>query len=548
MGPRAGVGDDPVELAQAVLANWRSGELAWCSGGFQIGLASWSELGERVLVDLEDWLQVGALPAGGSKHVFGSLQHGRVLFARVTGLGGQDDFGRVGGRFWAHAFVTSAPISEAFHGDSPMDWWSHLPFFATLEEAIAASTDERGSLPNLAWIPPTPRSAAYLPGLGGAVAFAWGCAYGDASARDRRIWRIPIGDAPSWQLAAEVYRAIEPMRWGVLGADTAFDGIRAEPGRRTYWVVGSGTAEGGLRPPRVEREDLDPVGRWVVSSASSGRWATAVQGVLAARSLYDAVSSGAPKPGWTSRAPEGFLEELRPELEAAVRRDLMASGVTPGEAIAAAEGLSTMEVSELGEVWARASETGQRAALALHGLLALGGAAPGVAERLGQEAEPSPVCAMWIHIALHGAKRRRSVPPAFPEALAELPPDLHLRWVRWAVSMAVPCGPEFVVPALGTGGGTEWEQRVWVSWQAAREGVATEELAALRRRWIGYLNRLRSEPADRVVALLEEEAVDQVPEVTAVRRLLGRATQLLPTSGRRRPRRNANDSRSKEEE
>lgn len=546
MEPRTGVGADPVELAQAVLANWRSGELAWCSGGFEIGLASWSELGERVLVELEDWLQVGAVPAGDSKHVFGCLQHGRVLFARVTGLGGQDDFGRVGGRFWAHAFVTSAPISQAFHGDSPMDWWSHLPFFATLEEAVAARTNERGCLPNLTWIPPTPRSPTSHSGLGAAVALAWGCAYGEARAGNRPIWHIPTGDTPNWYVAAEVYRAIEPMRWGVLGADTAFDGVRAEPRRRTYWVVGSGTAEGGAACPRVEGADLDPVGRWVVASASSGRWATAVQGVPTARALYDAVVSGAPEPGWTSRAPAGFLEELRPELQAAVRRELMASGVSPGEANAAVEGLSTMEVGELGEVWAREAETGQAGALALCGLLALGGAAPGVAERLRLEGELSPICTMWVHIALHAAKRRRSVPPSFPEALAELPPDLHLRWVRWAVSMAGPCAPELVVPALGTGDGTEWERRVRVSWQATREGVVTEELAALRRRWIAHLSKLRSRPADRLVALLQEEAADQVPEVRGVRRLLGRATQLLPTSGRRRPSRSANDSRSEE--
>jgi hypothetical protein len=525
--PPGGVEEgDAVELAQAVFANWREGQLAHCPAGYRMGLGTWSLLDEQALVGLEGWLQLGTFSAGSTKHVFGRLEDGRLLFGRVCALEGPDDLGRENGRFWAHALVTRALLA-AWEGSSPLEWLKSLPFFESLEEAVAAAADDRGSLRPLGWRPPRPPAPRDgLPGLDDAVALAWTCSRGGkagaAGGADRPVWRLPSEASPSWEAAAEAYRVIAPEGWGMLGVDTRFDGVHPDPQRRRYWVVG--TAEPGTdgRCPAVGSAGLGPVGRWAVAWAGAGRWAEAVHGVRSAHQAMDVIASGAPAPGWTARAPEGLLDHAGGELVAAVRRDLVAEAVAEVEVALALEGLGPLAPADLGERWAAARQSGRYEGLVLSGLLGLEaggeGRDQGFYGRLAGEKGVSAVFEVWALVTSGRGVAQRRVPPELPRALAELPAELYVSWAEWVAAKAVPCRPELVVPALPEPGvvarggqrspATErqWEERVLRSWRLARARVGPEALGGLAEQWAVHLEGLGGAIAGHIAAALREEA------------------------------------------
>jgi hypothetical protein len=124
-------------FAQAVTSNWGTNEVAGVERGFRIGLATWDLLDGRSVAELTSWLQF--VPANGddTKQLFAKMRDGRTFWARLHALSGTDDLGRRATRFWGHALVTDT-IPQSCRGQSPLQWWDALPFFASLEDAKAA--------------------------------------------------------------------------------------------------------------------------------------------------------------------------------------------------------------------------------------------------------------------------------------------------------------------------------------------------------------------------------------------------------------------------
>jgi hypothetical protein len=523
-----------IEFAQAVFSNWGEGELPYCRPGYRVGLGTWALLDERTQVDLEGWLQLGSTTNAGTKYVFGALRDDRLLFAKITALSGLDDFGRPNAKFWAHALITSEEPPKSLSAASPISWWNKLPFFVTLEAAVSAVLDDEGSLPGIGWTPP-PSKPASLSGMSEVVEFAWRRAYIGAVV-PKSLWRV-ADDNATWQLIGEAYRAIEPSRWGLLGVDTAFDGVNADPKLRSYWVVGSQSLERSsdaiqLPPSQPNQSSLDPVGRWVVALTRSGRWSEALSGLDSARRACAFINERSPAPGWTKDVPQGLLAEARPEIVSAIQEDLLAAGVTQVEANCAIAELGLIPVGELAELWAIRRANGRLSELALEGLLrSRRGTRASVS--LSDTSGASPIFVMWVGLSQAHPPRSRDIPRELGEALASLSHELYVRWVEWVLSgnpgnLPNSCLPGFVLPSMSRSRQQEWAQGVIATWRMVKMHIDPNELDSLRGRWIEYLDKMKNPQASWCAQILRDETPEGDSGTNFVSRMSKQAKKYVP--------------------
>jgi len=537
-------GTPTIEFAQAVFSNWSEGELPYCRPGYRIGLGTWALLDERTQVDLEGWLQLGSTTNVGTKYVFGALRDHRLLFAKLTALSGLDDFGRPNARFWAHALIMSEEPPKNLIGASPISWWSKLPFFVSLEAAASAVLDNEGSLPGIGWTPP-PSKPMSLSGMSDVVEFAWRRAYIGAVV-PKSLWRVS-DDSATWQLIGEAYRAIEPSRWGLLGVDTAFDGVNADPTLRSYWVVGSQSLERSsgtilLPPSQPDERPLDLVGRWVVALTKTGHWSEALSGLDSARRACALIKERSLAPGWTKDAPQGFLAEARPEIVSAIQEDLLAADVTQVEVNFAIAELGLMSVGELAELWAIRRASGRLSELMLEGLLRSRRGTQ-VNASLSDTHGASPIFVMWVGLSQAHPPRSRDIPKEFGEALADLSHALYVRWIEWVLS-GIPrnlsnfCLPGFVLPSVSQSSEQEWAQGVVATWRMVKMHLDPNEIDSLRGRWIEYLDGTKNRQASWCAQMLR----DEIPECDSGTNLVSRMSKqakkyaAIPNWGRLRQR------------
>ncbi len=503
-----------VRFAQAIMANWLANDVPGIRGGFRIGLATWSELGHEAVAELSRWLQFVPAAEGDQKFVFGRLNDGLLIWAKLSYLPGHDDVGRQTRRYWGHALITSQ-VPEACRGHSPLDWWAELPFFPDFEAAKAARSGDNG-LPVVSWRVPRPAPSHRL---GSAQLTKM------VSAAFERIAQastpatpivLPRDDEAAWGDAAEAYRLLLPSDWGLLPADSGYDGVVAEPSRR-YWVVGCkipGTRSQALphRPPRSGVQSVPQ--RWAVELAATANWGFAVDHIGDVERTVELLRLGSPE--LTLLPPVGLEQQIvrkyGPEVVInAIAAALEEHGLPQPLVDHAAMGMHRTDFTELLDGWVQANAGAlslHLQYLALRGLLSGRTELPSIDTRSRRrERQDFPLLDAWLTVTArrgggaqypagrrHARRNEGDVPGELDRALSELPLGLLSQWALF-VFAAWPGAPySLLLPAGQPGDYRSWRQRTdcvlaaaWQTWLPSA-GI-DESLLRAANQWIEALAR-----------------------------------------------------------
>jgi len=485
-----------ISLAQAVISNWATGEVPGVERGSNIGLATWTLLDARTIAELTAWLQFVPDGPDDTKHVFTGLRDGRLLWARLYALPGNDDLGRRANRFWGHALVSNN-IPKDCRGQSPLAWLVALPFFNTLEAAKAASAEGGNSLPPIDWLVP-PLPSVPPQGPPDLARFLQSALTHARSATNQRSspWSLPREEVRSPELV-EVYRILPPSDWGLLPVDDGFDSVVTDPNRR-YWVVGRsnvGTViESERSTTKITKELTEILDRWALEMVSQRHWDIAVQHMpeveRAVNDLRSGISEVSYPPQSTLRClflDQYGLEVIIDEMSSTLRR----KGWPPALAKQILHELKSLDFDVLAPRWARpegsvsvVDRSDLMGFLALVSLSRIDPAALEAAEGWPARHEyplTSACLAVTTHAmqadarpvrGLRALSRRESLPDlsTLPRVLGEIDLKLYEYWVTWVFARWPGAPPALLIPKYED---TQvWRQRAqmvvaacrWVQW------------------------------------------------------------------------------------